>query len=123
MSYRMCQQSREIHIAKLQQLAQGADHIFEDKQGRPTLSVRAGEGIYLFTCTEVPTALRSSTQCCQELPVTEAGQDLFMKSLTRCLTTQCTARTCSSTLIAVFNLGTIKDPAWINIGQSGVQNM
>ena len=48
-SYRMCQQSREIHISKLQQLAKGADHIFEDKQGRPTLSVREGEGIYLFT--------------------------------------------------------------------------
>ena len=61
-SYRMCQQSREIHIAKLQQLAQGADNIFEDKQGRPTLSVRAGEGIYLFTCTEVNTTLRSSMQ-------------------------------------------------------------
>ena len=113
-SYKMCEQARDIHVGKFQQLAQGADHILEDKQGRPTLSVRAGEGVYLFTCTEVPTVLRSSSQCCQELPVTAAGQELFMKPLTRRPTTHCTARTCSSTLPAVFNLGTVKQPAWVN---------
>ena len=87
----MCRQSREILNAKLQQMAQGVGHIFEDKQGRLTLSVHAGEGLYLFTCREVPTTLRSSTQCCQELPVTAGGQDLFIKPLTRRLTTHCTA--------------------------------
>ena len=116
----MCKQARDIHIGKLQQLAQGADHIFEDKQGKPTLSVRAGEGVSMFTCTAVLTILRSSTQCCQELPVTVAGQELFMKPLTKSLTTHCTARTCSSTLPAVFNLGTAKKPAWVNIGQYGI---
>ena len=33
-----------------------------------------------------------------------------MKPLTKRLTTHCTARTCSSTLPAVFNLGTAKKP-------------
>ena len=38
-SYQMCQQSREIHISRLRQLAQGADIIYKDKQGRPPLSL------------------------------------------------------------------------------------
>ena len=101
-------------------MAQGADHIFQYKDGKSTLSVRAGEGVYMFTCAEVPTVLRSSTQCCQELAVRVAGQELFMKPLTRRLTTHCTARSCSSTLPAVFNLGLALEPAWIIIGQSGV---
>jgi hypothetical protein len=74
----------------------------------------------MFQCTKVPTVLRSSTQCCQELAVSVAGQDLFMKALTKRLTTHCTARACSSTLPAVFNLGSAEEPAWINVGQSGV---
>ena len=59
-SYRLCLQAREIQIGKLQQMAQGADHIFQDPHGNPTLSVRAGEGTYVFQCTKVPTILRAS---------------------------------------------------------------
>ena len=119
-SYRLCLQAREIQIGKLQQIAQGADHIFQDPHGNPTLSVKAGEGTYVFQCTKVPTILRASTECCQELAVSVAGQDLFMKVLTKRLTHHCTARACSSTLPAVFNLGSAERPSWVKVGQSGV---
>ena len=119
-SYRLCLQAREIQIGKLQQMAQGADHIFQDPHGNPTLSVKAGEGTYVFQCTKVPTILRASTECCQELAVSVNGQDLYMKGLTKRLTHHCTARACSSTLPAVFNLGSVDSPNWVNVGSSGV---
>jgi hypothetical protein len=45
-----------------------------------------------------------------------------VKPLTRRLTTHCTARTCSSTLPAIFNLDTQTEPPWIKIGKSGVSH-
>ena len=65
--YSMCQQAREIHIGKLQQLVQGADHIFEDKQGRPTLSCVLGKASTCLLALKsppssgpAPNAVRSS---------------------------------------------------------------
>ena len=43
-----------------------------------------------------------------------------MKALTKRLTHHCTARACSSTLPAVFNLGSVNRPNWVNVGSSGV---
>ena len=48
------------------------------------------------------------------------GQSLYMKSLSRRLTSHCTPRKCSATLPAMFNLGDEDTPLWFSVDTAGV---
>ena len=120
-SYQICENNRQLLIAKMREVRQNAESVIYDENGFPMLNVRSGELVYLFHCTPVLGRLRTvSKQCCQELPIwTADNSEMYMVPVSKRLTTHCTPRSCSSSLPAGYNLGTNDDPKWVYVGSTG----
>ena len=57
--FKICENNRQLLIAKMREVRQNSESILYDENGFPMLNVRSGELVYLFHCTPVMGCLRT----------------------------------------------------------------
>lgn len=73
--------------------------------GEPGYSARLrGEAALLFRCTPIPTRLRITGACYQELPVIVDERPMYLKPRTRIITSEATEIDCDASTSALYNI-------------------